>query len=292
MKYWAMAWMVAAATLAGMTIGCESNQPPEEVTEFDPNVDAQPTNLVVRPAPDLVRDQAALAAKQAMDAMAAKGTGAGPSAPGAAAQDPNVTAVKGIMDKLIEGGKTGQLSVVLGYLGQADKAELTEAFTALGQLAAGATELETNIKQRFELADVPASLQQALGKGPTGGPVLASLGDLATDMLTYSYDANTSTMTVGGGNAPLILTKTADGWQIKLSAADKQVYAAVGTLAQAQIKFVQTLTQGIREGDVTKENLDEKIMGMIRDLIQPAMNALKTATESAAGGGVGAGAAP
>ncbi|HUS92233.1 MAG TPA: hypothetical protein VM695_10310 [Phycisphaerae bacterium] len=283
MKYWAMGLLSLGVALAGVMVGCESDQPPEEVSQFDPNIDAPPTNLLVSPDPALLADQAKLADVQAREAATVTGSAGATTRPGPGAPaDPNVASVRGIMEKLIDGAKAGQMSAVLGYLNDADKAELTEAFTALGQVAAGAAELDTVLKQKMDANDIPASLEQTLSYG-AGAPVLATLANLDLDMLEYKLDAGA--MVVSGGNAPLRFAKAGDAWQLQLTAADKKVYAAVGALGQQQIQFIQGLSEGLRTGGITRINIAQEVMTRFGDTVKPAMDRLKEAIDSASGGG-------
>jgi hypothetical protein len=280
MRYWAIGWMILGAGMMGVLAGCEGDSPPEEASEYDPEIDAPPSNLVVRSDPDLLTDQALIAARdrKAREAIA------GPKSPpaGGKAEDPAVVEVRQIMGQLIEAGKTGQLSVMLPYIRAADSDAMKGPITALSELAPAAAAFDKAVKENLAMKEVPAFIQQALAKGPGGGPTLVTLGDLATDALDYELDGNT--VTVSGGNAPLKLTKDADGWHIDLSDADKAVYAALGELAAAQKRFVTTLNDGIRDAVVTKDNIDQKAMQLSEELVKPAMDKLTAAMGGGAGG--------
>jgi len=285
MKHWSLGWVTLAVVLAGLTVGCESGLPPEEADEYDANIDAPPTNLVARPDPDLVKDQKEVAQAQARESATVTGT-TGTGTPGAGpAADPNKLAVQEVMTALIDGAKAGQMGEILKYLDAADKAELSPTFQAMAQKASAAAELDAALKQKMDANDIPASLSQALGYG-SKAPVLTALGDLTLDMLSYDHDPNVGTMTVTGGSAPLEFSKSADAWLLKLSNADKQIYAAVGVLAQQQIKFIRGLRDGLQTGAVNRNNIDEKVMTAVQDEIQPAMKSLEDAAAAASGGGI------
>jgi len=59
---------------AGLLLGCEKTEPPEDTTVYDPNIDAPANTLVVDPNPDLLADQAKLAGKSS-SSTGSSGTG-------------------------------------------------------------------------------------------------------------------------------------------------------------------------------------------------------------------------
>ncbi len=282
MTRWTLRLSVAALLAAGCLLGCESDAPPEETAEFDPTIDAPPTNLVATPESGLVADQGRLAQASAAAVRTTRDdTGSDAAAP--SVTNKNITDVREIMDGLIESGKTGQMSAVLQYLQDDDAEQMRSAIGALAKLSTQATEFEKAVKEILALEAVPASIKQALNKGEGGGPMLASLGDLSPDMLEYSSDG--STVTVKDMDRELTFTKVGETWKIDLSDADTQRYAALADLAETQAKFVQTLTDGIKDGAITQHNIDEKGMALMEEMISPAMQKYKDAAS-------GAGAAP
>ena len=75
MRHWAMGMRVLGIVLvAGLLLGCEKTQPPEDTTVYDPNIDAPANTLVVTPNPDLLADQAKLAGKSS-SSTGSSGTG-------------------------------------------------------------------------------------------------------------------------------------------------------------------------------------------------------------------------
>lgn len=268
MRHWAIGLMILGVGMMGLLVGCESDSAPEESADYDPDLDGPPTNLVVRPDREILEDQALIAARDKKAAELAAGPKpGGPGGPGAAAEDPKVKEAREVMDKVIEAGKSGRFSAILDYLEAGDRDAMKDTMAALSELTTAAGAMQKAVKENLKMNEVPASLQQALGKGPGGGPALASVGDLATDMLNYELDGNSVTVT--GGNAPMKLTKRADGWRIELSAADKAAFAAMAELMQAQMKFVKTLADGINDRTVTENNIDQKVMGLMEELLEP-----------------------
>jgi len=282
MRYWAIGWAILAAGMVSLTVGCESESASEETAEYDPKIDAPPTNLVVRSDQELLEDQALVAARDAKAASAVIGARAGAPAASRPAEDPAVAAVREIMSGLIDAGKGGQLSAAATYLSAADANAMKDTFVALGERAVATAAFTKVVKENLELKAVPASLgaDGALGLGPKGGPALASVGDLATDMLEYELDGNSVTVT--GGSQPLTFTQTGDAWKIELSDTDRAAYAALGALARIQARFATTLATGITEGAITEDNLDQKGMALMEELVKPALDKLN---EAMAGGG-------
>jgi hypothetical protein len=268
-----MAMRLLGALLAAALIGCEANQPPEEASEYDPNVDAPPTNLVVQADENLLADQAKLAdeaTRLAATATPKKGTAAG-----GAKEDARVTQVRGVMEKMIEAGKTGQLSGILPNFSDADANAMKDVVTALAELSKAKKDLQKVADNMLGMKQLPALVSQALSAGADGGPILASLGDLATDMLDYKIDANSITVT--GAGTPLKFTRaTGDqaNWQIQLTDAEKDMYQVLAELARVQTNFAKKLSGDIQDGAVTENNLDKTAMDMMEKQIKPALDRL------------------
>ncbi len=82
MRHWAMGTRILGIVLAaGLLLGCEATEPPEDTTVYDPNIDAPASTLVVAPNPDLLADQANLARKSS-GGVTASGTGTPPTTQG------------------------------------------------------------------------------------------------------------------------------------------------------------------------------------------------------------------
>ena len=283
MRRWAMGTRIAVVVLAGLLIGCEANQPPDDTAEYDPQIDAPPTNLVVQVDHNLLADQAKLADEVAR-AVASAGTGARGGAGGE--EDATVTQVRGVVGKMIEAGKSGQLSAILEYFSDDDTDAMKDVVAALAELAKAKGELQKVANSMLGMKELPASLNQALGAGADGGPILASLGDLATDMLDYKTDGNTVTVT--GAGTPLKLTKgegDAAAWEIQLTDAEKQMYLVLAELARVQTAFATKLADGVRDAEITEGNLDKTAMDLMEERIKPAMERLEEARKAAKGDG-------
>jgi hypothetical protein len=278
-----MGTRLAVVVLAGLLIGCEANQPPDDTPEYDPQIDAPPTNLVVQVDHNLLADQAELADEVAR-AVASAGTGARGATGGE--EDATVTQVRGIMGKMIEAGKSGQLSAILEYFSDDDTDAMKDVVAALAELAKAKGELQKVANSMLGMKELPASLNQALGAGADGGPILASLGDLATDMLDYKTDGNTVTVT--GAGTPLKLTKgegDAAAWEIQLTDAEKQMYLVLAELARVQTAFATKLADGVRDAEITEGNLDKTAMDLMEERIKPALERLEEARKAAKGNG-------
>ena len=279
MKHRAMAIGLVGVLLAGAMVGCEKERASEEAVAFDPNLDAPPSGLVIRPDPDLLRDQADLAAEARDAVAAAQPAGAGPTTSGGGQEDAGVAAVRAVMGKLIGAAKAGQGSIVLDAMAE-DSQEMRDFTASLADLAAKVTDFNKAVADVLALPQPPASIEQAFGKGADGGPILARLGDLATNAIEYETDGNT--VSVKDGTETLEFSKDSGGaWKIQVTDAQKRTYAALGELLKAQAEFAGTLTAGIRQGGVTKDNVDQKVMELYQDKVKPALEAVEEARQAA-----------
>lgn len=92
MTRWAMGMSILGSVLvAGLLIGCEANQPPEDSKSYDPNIDAPPTNLPVTENPDLVADQTKLARNKPTPTAGSTGSTATPTPPSTQPGDADAT---------------------------------------------------------------------------------------------------------------------------------------------------------------------------------------------------------
>ena len=252
MRRWAMGTRIAVVVLAGLLIGCEANQPPDDTAEYDPQIDAPPTNLVVQVDHNLLADQAKLADEVAR-AVASAGTGARGGAGGE--EDATVTQVRGVVGKMIEAGKSGQLSAILEYFSDDDTDAMKDVVAALAELAKAKGELQKVANSMLGMKELPASLNQALGAGADGGPILAK----------------------GEGDAA--------AWEIQLTDAEKQMYLVLAELARVQTAFATKLADGVRDAEITEGNLDKTAMDLMEERIKPAMERLEEARKAAKGDG-------
>jgi len=273
MTHWAMGMRILGIVLAaGLVVGCEKNEPPEEATVYDPNIDAPPSPLVVNPSPDLLADQATLAPK---DSVGTGGPGAGPGA----GQDPRIKAVRVNLSKMIDAAKEGKLSSVAGYASAKDADAMKSAMTALAALNEAEQKLLAAVKTHTG-KEPPAVLTQMLARGPDGGPFLAHLHEMSIDELALTpVDANTVTVKDGVG-AKLTFTKSDDKWVISLSDAEAKVYAALGELAPLQAQAAKELTEGLGSGLISEASLPQAVMDKAETTLAASAR-LKEAMEAA-----------
>ena len=269
MKRWAMVMRILGVVLAaGLMFGCEKNQPPEEATPYNPNVDAPPTNLQINPNPDLLADQATLAsAKVAVSTAPASG----------AADDPAARAVRAEMGKMIDAAKAAQWPTIADYVLEKDANTVKDAAEALGALATAEDALTKAVKINWD-KDSPASkkIKQMLERGPNGGPFLARLGEMSANALAIApLDANTVEVKDRTG-AKLTFKKSDDKWLISLTDTQVQVYVALAELAKLQTQAASVLTDGISTSAVTEQNAE----GAITEKVKTLADAMKRLTEA------------
>ncbi len=297
MKHWAMGMRIlVVVAAAGLMLGCEKNQPPEEATPYNPNVDAPPTNLQINPNPDLLSDQGMQVSARPVAASAAGAAGE--------AEDANSAAVRAEMGKIIEAAKTGQLPMIAAYAMPKDTDAIKDVAGAVGALTTAEDAMNKAIKTNWG-KEPPASLTQILERGPNGGPFLARLGEMSAATLAITQiDPGTIEVKDRGG-AKLTFKKSEDKWLISLTDGEVKVYVALTDLANLQAQVAKELTEGISKSEIAEQNADSVIMEKAKTLTdamkhikeameanQPAAGAGESGSGDAAGGSSGATTAP
>lgn len=264
MRHWATILVLPAIVAAAVTVGCESDKPPEDTAEFDRDVDAAPTNLVVAPDWNLLADQSRLARQAAKTATAT--TQQATTAPAAGGEDASIAAVRPIVQQMLTDAKAGEMGKVFQLLGDQDRMELDETLRALAELPQTMAAFEKKVKERLEMKEVPASLTQGMGGGK-GKPGLVNLEGLTMADLTFEKDGEA--VKVIGPGTNFRFAKVDDQWQMALAPMEKKMLSVVGGLVKAQNKVLKTLNDGIDEGAVTEHNIDEKGMALLEELLKP-----------------------
>jgi len=276
MRHWAIAMGVVGLAAAAMMIGCESNSPPEEAEEYDPQVDAWPTNLQVTPDENLVANQATVAGLLKERAAGPGASGKGGTS-GGGAEDATVTEVRTIVGAMVVAVKGDDMVKVFESFTDEDRSTLAETIAAYTEMPRAMTAFEKAVKDTLGMKEPPASLTQSLAQAPPGAPGLIRLKYVAAEDLTYNTDGEVVTVTGGGVN--LSFEKIDDAWKVQLSDEQKKVMAALGGLLKAQTDVVTTLTGSIADGGLTEHNLDAKGLELLEEKVQPELEKLKAVTE-------------
>ena len=279
MRHWAIAMGAVGLAMAAMMIGCESNSPPEEAEEYDPQVDAWPTNLQFTPDENLVASQSKVAGLLKEQATGAGASGKGGTS-GGAAEDATVTEVRTIVAAMIVAVKGDDMVKVFESFTDEDRSTLAETIAAYTEMPRAMTAFEKAVKDTLGMKEPPASLTQSLAQAPPGAPGLIRLKYVAAEDLTYNTDGEAVTVTGGGVN--LSFKKIDDAWKVQLSDDQKKVMAALGGLLKAQTEVVTTLTGSIADGGLTEHNLDAKGLELLEEKVQPELEKLKAVTEGGA----------
>jgi len=271
MKHWAMEMRILGVLLvAGLMFGCEKNQPPENATPYNPDIDAPPTNLQVNPDPDLLADQASLSGAKPAAAPVAGTRGE--------AENPSAAVVRADMAKIIDAAKTGQWQAIATYAASKDADTVKDAATALAARATAEDTLKKAVKTNWG-KEPPASMAQMLAPGPDGGPFLARLTEMSAETLVVTLlDPNTVEVKDRTG-AKLTFKKSDDKWLISLSDTQVQVYAALAELAKLQAQAATDLADKISTSAVGEQNADAAIMEKAAT-VGDAMKRIKEAMEA------------
>ena len=268
MRHWAMEMRIlVVVAAAGLMLGCEKNQPPEDATPYNPSIDAPPTNLQLNPDMALLADQARLSKPAASKAPGAGG-----------AEDPSAKAVRADMAKIIDAAKTGQWQAIATYAAPKDADTVRDAATALAALVTAEDVLKKAVKASWR-KEPPPSMAQLLEPGPDGGPFLARLTEMSAETLAITpIDPDTVEVKDRTG-AKLTFKKSDDKWLISLSDTQVQVYAALAELAKLQAQAARELTDGISTSTIGEQNADAAIMDKAKT-VGDAMKRIKDAMEA------------
>jgi hypothetical protein len=262
MKLWAGAMGGILTVLAVLALGgCEERQPSEEVAQdYTPAVDAPPTNLGGRPNSNLLADQAKLAREQAK--IAAAGAAGGPA--GSGADDASVAEIRDLIGKMVENIKAGQAGEVVKLFNPQDAADLQESLMAMARLPKAAGDLDALVKDKLGVSEVPASLKQATAPADKGWVAMAPAA--------MKVEAAGDVVTAGDGPGSAMRFKKSGGsWEIQLDAREKKFIAATAEPIKALLQFIDAISNGIKDGEITQNNLDQKMPELIEKIVKPGV---------------------
>lgn len=289
MKTWAIGLAVLGMMAAGLTIGCDADRAPEDTSEYNPEVDAPPTNLDVQPNSDLVDNQVKVAGRQpAPGSTDGAGSSDGSGSSGGAVPDgPPEEQVKTIMAKIITAAKGGDGSVLLAHMNADDRAAMQAVMDGMDAMAT-ATVAYTKAVEDKGLANAPDMSEGMPGGG--GNPMLDAITEHPVGDLEFIAEGDTVTVkspTDKAGEPPNQFVKNGDRWELQIPAEAKPMIGIMGELLGAMTQACTKLTEGVNSGSITDENIAAEHQAVMESTVAPIMMKMMALGFLGAGGGGG-----
>jgi hypothetical protein len=290
MKHVILTLALVAAVVAGG--GCDRQDPSDRPQPYDPNVDAPP-NVLVEASSNVPRGGGSTASTpkpKPAEPTPAEPTPAEPTPaeptpaePGGADDDANIATVKQLLTDAVADAKTGSTDKVIALFptktGEAILA-LDPRMKAMEQKAA---DFEQLIQDKFG-GEAPESVKGMTGGGGEGGigSPLDDFTKMDVEAMVFRGLEGKVSVDDGSGDGPTF-AQGVDGWKIEVSPQQSQSITVLGEVMDGSEKFLDTLTAGINDGSITKENLDAKVEEVSKTTVLPAMMKLMAIMMSGAG---------
>ena len=290
MKHVIFVFGLVAAVAVG--IGCDKQDPSERPEPYDPNVDAPPNVLVEAPS-NVPRGGGGVAStakpkpaepKPAEPKPAEPGPGEpAPAEPGAQ-EDANIAEVKQLLTDAIAAAKGGSNDKLIALF----PTEIGASILALEPRTEAMKKKSADFAQLVQDklgAEVPESAKGMTGGGEEGGMLspLDEFTNMNVEAMVFKAMEGKVSITDNTDKGQTF-ARTADGWKIEVPPQVSQAIGVLGEVMDGTDKFLDTLTAGINDGSVTKENLDAKVEEVSKTTVLPAMMKLMAIMMSGAGG--------
>jgi hypothetical protein len=243
---------ILAAALICVAIGCEKKREnPPETARYDPRIDGPPD--ILAPAADerILADQTRVTAPRPVVVPA-------PPAPASATQA-DLQALKQQMAAAMAEAKGGNVAGLAALFpdsiatGMRDMLLLPGKMQAFEQLVKDKLGMELPDKFKSETSGPIA------GAGP-GPASMSPVGDLekgSVDDLKFTIDGPNIVATDPKGQKT-VFVKTAQGWKMQVPPEAQEFMTVMLEVAEAAVKVTDTLTAGINDGSITKDNFEAK----------------------------------
>ena len=145
-----------------------------------------------------------------------------------------------------------------------------------------AADFEQLIQDKFG-GEVPESVKGMTGGGEGGiGSPLDEFTKMDVEAMVFRGFEGKVSVDDGSGDGTSF-AQGADGWKIEVPPQMSQGIAVLGEVMDGTDKFLETLTAGINDGSITKENLEAKVEEVSKTTVLPAMMKLMAIMMSGAG---------
>lgn len=290
MKHVILVLALVAVVVVG--VGCNRQDASERPEPYDPNVDAPPNVLVEAPS-NVPRGGGGLASAAKPKPAEPKPAEPKPTEPKPAEPKPaepganddkNIAEVKQLLTDAVAAAKAGSNDKLIALFP-----------TETGQLLVALTPRTEALKTKS--ADFAQLVQDKLGtelpesaKGMTGGGdeggMLSPLDDfIKMDVEAMVFRGMEGKVSVDdGGGEGKTFVQTAEGWKLEVPPQASQGIGVLGEVLDGTEKFLDTLTAGVNDGSITKENLEAKVEEVSKTTVLPAMMKLMAIMMGGAGG--------
>lgn len=243
---------ILAATLMCVAVGCEKkSEKAAEGTVYDPSIDGPPS--VLAPAAD-----AGILADQTRATGRPRPAAATPPAPRPATAA-DVQALKRQLAAALAEAKGGRMDGMANLFPE----PLAKGMRAMSALPGKLKAFEQLVKDKLGM-DLPDKLKsEALGPvggaGP-GGASFSPAGDLekaSIDELKFAIQGQKIVATDPKGKE-VAFVSTPRGWKMEIPAEARDFVTVLVEVSEATLKVIDTLTAGINDGSITKDNFEAK----------------------------------
>jgi len=290
MKHVILVFGLAAAVVVG--IGCDRQDPSEQPEPYDPNVDAPPNVLVEAPS-NVPRGGGSLASAAKPKPAEPKPAEPKPAEPGPTEPAPteppagsgeSIAEVKQLLTDAVAAAEEGSNDKLVALF----PTEIGKAILALDPRMKVMEQKSADFAQLVQDklgAEMPESAKGMTGGGKEGGfgSPLDELANMTVETMTFKAVGDKVSVTDEEGEEN-IFARTADGWKIEVPPQMAQVIGVLGEVLDGTEKFLDTLTAGVNDGSITKENLEAKIEEVSKTTVLPAMMKLMAIMMSGMGG--------
>jgi len=284
--------VLALVAAVMMGVGCKRQTASDRPEPYDPNVDAPPNVLVEAPS-NVPRGGGGVASAAKPTPPAPKPTEPKPTEPKPTEPGPaepggddnaNIAEVKQLLTDAVAAAKEGNNDKLIALF----PTEFGEAVAALDPRMKAMEQKSADFAQLLQDklgAELPESAKGMIGGGEEGG-ISSPLDDFAKmdveAMVFRGFEGKVSVDDGSGDGQGFV--KTADGWKMEVPPQASQSIGVLGEVVDGTEKFYDTLTAGVNDGSITKENLEAKIEEVSKTTVLPAMMKLMAIMMSGAGG--------
>ncbi len=259
--------LVLAAALA---VGCDRGEKYEEPKVYDPTIDSPPSTLVVEPDPQLLANQAEIAKKSPKRIASAAGV---PQAGG----EP-LESIKKTVLAFVDALEARQVDKITGFFVAQDAQAIKPGLVALFALQEKLAKLDQLIKTQFG-PEIPDNVFQT---------TLAQIGLIIANPDKFDRPAilealNKAQVTTAGDRVTLTIANAQTftflnvngSWKIELNPELRQSIGIISETVAGIHKVTDSISSGINDGTITKDNLVPKIREQGQAAVETLMAKIK-----------------